>query len=138
MKEFDRDDLKFLLPRTFKSLSKKYILEQIFDEELQARWEPQVGDIIVTNTGNIFVISGNHVLSGDLGGELFFFGGGLCTKDGSNIMNETYSYTMNKSGKWLEEFNNDEIKQNFKNAYHSSFKDFRFVPYPHELELNIR
>ena len=125
MKKFILEDLEFFLPDTFKGLSKGYILNVIFDDRIQNKWVPQVGDVIVGCTGNIFVISGEHDLVEQLGGKLFFFGGGLCNRDGGSVLNETYSSSMNKSGKWINEFK--------VNSSHSSWKDFRFVPYPHEL-----
>jgi len=131
--EFRKDDLLFYLPESFKGLSKEYIMNCIFDESIQKAWIPTVGDVIVGPTGNIFVISAYHHLHGTLGGNLFFFGGGLCNRDGGIIMNETYSSTMNESGKWYG-YNNEGKVVEKPNSYHSSFKDFRFVPYPHELK----
>ena len=94
---------------------------------MQKHWYPQIGDIIVGCTGNIFCISAKHHLDESIGGDLFFFGGGLCSRDGGSYMNETYSSTMNKSGIHYE---HGKPKTNM---YHSAFNDFRFVPYPHEL-----
>lgn len=133
--EFILEDLDFHLPAYFKGISKQYILDCIFDDYIQKSWVPKIGDVIIGSTGNIFVISGKHVLNDVLGGDLFFFGGGLCNKDGGFILNDTYSFTMNKSGKWYEH-TGDGIKV-INNGLHSSFSDFRYVPYPHELETLI-
>ncbi len=134
MKEFNKEVLETFLPESFKGLSKQYVLDAIFNNEIQKNWKPQIGDIIVGSTGNVFVISGDHDLVPELGGKMFFFGGGLCNRDGGNIMNETYCYTMNKSGNSYEYDINLKIKRVMKKFNHSSFKDFRFVPYPHELK----
>lgn len=130
MKKFIKKDLEFYLPESFRGLSKKYIVNKIFDKELQKSWCPRVGDLIVGCTGNIFVISAKEHLHEKLGGDLFFFGGGLCTRDGSCFMNETFCYTMNKSGKWIE-VGVDGHKEK-DNCYHSAIKDFRFIPYINE------
>lgn len=131
MTKFNKEDLEFYLPTSFKGLSKEYILDKIFNKDIQYSWYPKIGDVIVGCTGNIFVISNSHNLVGELGGELFFFGGGMCNRDGGNIMDQTYSYTMNESGKWFTyTANGIEEKKNFN---HSSWKEFRYVPYPHEL-----
>ena len=75
MDVFDRKELEFSLPDSFKGLSKEYILDAIFNTKIQINWKPQEGDIIVGCTGNIFVISGESNLVPELGGKLFFFGG---------------------------------------------------------------
>lgn len=131
MDKFKKEKLEFHLPDNFKGMTKDYIMNVIFDKIVQSKWNPQIGDVIVGCTGNIFVISGEHNLVPELGGKLFFFGGGLCSRDGGYIMNETYAFTMNESGKWYAYGKNGfEEKHNLN---HSSWKDFRFVPYPHEL-----
>lgn len=132
MKQFNREDLEFHLSnKSFKGLSKEYILEKIFDDSIQKKWYPQEGDIIVGCTGNIFVISGSYKLHSSLGGEEFYFGGGTCSRDGGHILNETYCHTMNQSGiKYGWGKNGIEEKED---CYHSSWRDFKFVPYPHEL-----
>ena len=130
MDTFDKEKLIFHLPNQFKSLSKEYILNCIFDEKIQSKWQPTVGDIIVGCTGNIFVISGETVLHNDLGGNRYFFGGSMCSRDGSSYLRETHCYTMNASGVWITWGDNGlEAKEN---PYHSSYHNFRFVPYPHE------
>jgi len=132
MKDFNLEDLEFYLPDSFKGLLKSYILQKIFDEEIQKNWKPKEGDLIVGCTGNIFAISGHHTLVKELGGDLFFFGGGLCTRDGGCILNDTYSYTMNEDGLWYS-YGVSGVEKTANNCYHSSFKDFRYLPYPHEL-----
>ncbi len=129
-KEFNKEDLEFFLPKTFKGLNKQYILDCIFNKEIQDKWQPEEGDVIVGGTGNVFTISNKTHLHEDLGGDLFHFGGGMCSRDGGNIMNETYTYTMNKYGKWIT-WNNGKLTE-IKNFYHSKFSDFKFIPYPHE------
>lgn len=132
MDKFIKEDLEFFLPDSFKGLSKDYILNAIFNKKIQNKWVPKVGDIIVGCTGNVFVISGKHDLHEDLGGVLFFFGGGLCNRDGGNILNSTYCSTLNKDGKYYSYTENGIVAK--KQPHHSSWKEFRFVPYPHELQ----
>lgn len=127
--KFTFEDLEFHLPDIFKGMSKQYLLERIFDNETQENWKPKIGDVIVGVTGNIFVISSKHHLEETLGGDLFFFGGGLYNRDGVCTLNGTYSFTMNKSGKWIQ-----HTKEEVSNSFHSSFSDFRYVPYPHEIK----
>ena len=128
--EFNKEDLEFFLPETFKGLTKQYLLDCIFNEEIQKNWKPREGDVIVGSTGNVWVISGCHKSHESLGGDKFFFGGGLCSRDGGNILNETYTNVLNKDG--LEYRYTKNGIEKFENAYHSKFSDFRFVPYPHE------
>ena len=130
MKKFKKSDIKFFL-KPFKGLTKKYMMECMFNEDIQSKWYPQVGDIIVGSTGNVFVISAVHRLNEKLGGDRFFFGGGMCNRDGGNCMDSTYSYTMNKTGEFIG-WTKDVRLEVMDNPYHSSFSDFRFVPYPHE------
>jgi len=128
MKEFNKENLDFYLnDKSFKGLSKKYIMEAIFNNDIQSKWKPQVGDIIVGCTGNIFVISGMYRLSKNLGGTLYYFGGRSCNRNGGNVLDETYCYTANESGKYIHPLNGEQ-----KNLYHSLIRDFRYVPYPHE------
>ena len=120
---FEQEKLDFFLPKSFKSLTKEYILACIFDEDIQKNWKPSVGDIIVGCTGNVFVISGHQHLIEDLGGDLFLFGGSLCSRDGGSFMNSTQCYAMNRKG----------IKFRNLDTYNvSKFSDYRYVPYPHE------
>lgn len=127
--KFIKESLSFFLPNYYKGLDKDYILAKVFDKEIQENWKPREGDVIVGSTGNIFVISAKRTLVKELGGDLFFFGGGLCNRDGGNLMNETFCHTMNEDGIWYEL----GVQPRTDNIYHSSFKDFRYVPYPHEL-----
>ena len=132
MDTFNREELEFFLPDSFKGLSKAYIIDAIFNSKIQKNWKPQEGDVIVGCTGNVFVISGESNLVKELGGTLFFFGGHMCNRDGGIILNETACFTMNESGTWYTH-TSEGIKPVWNNS-HSSWKDFRFVPYPHELE----
>lgn len=126
--KFNKKDIDFYLrDKTFKGLSKEYIMECIFDDEIQKSWSPQEGDIIVGCTGNIFVISGSHNLNSSLGGRVYFFGGGFCNRDGGCIMDSTYCHTANESGKYIHPLDGEK-----DNLYHSSIRNFRYVPYPHE------
>lgn len=131
--KFRRDKIKFFLPKSFKGLSREYILDCIFNKEIQSKWYPQEGDIIVTDTGNMYVISGEHNLVEELGGKTFFFGGGYCVKGEGHIADDTYCFTMNEFGVYYNYDSEGNIKPT-DNLYHSSWKEFRFVPYPHELE----
>lgn len=126
-KKFNKKDLESYLPNNFKSLSKKYLINCIFDEKIQSEWIPSIGDIIVGCTGNVFVISNIDNLHESLGGKRYYFGGGSCNRNGGNVLDSTYSYTANKSGKYIH-----PIKGEQPNLYHSSIQDFRYVPYPHE------
>lgn len=104
-----------------------------FDEEIQKNWSPQLGDIIVGGTGNIFVISGVDDLHKSMGGKKYYFGGSSCNRDGGNILDSTYCYTANESGKYIHPLDGEK-----ENVYHSSIRNFRYVPYPHERKLNER
>ena len=123
MEEFNKKDLEFYLPDSFKGLSKQYMLDCIFNEKIQKKWSPQEGDVMVGSTGNVFTISGSHDLVERLGGKVFMFGGHLCNRDGGCLCNSTACSLMNREG----------IKGDFEVYDVSSFSDFRFVPYPHEL-----
>lgn len=128
MKEFNKEDLEFHLnDELFKGLHKDYIMEAIFNSDIQNKWQPQVGDIIVGCTGNIFVISGLDKLHEKLGGNRYYFGGSSCNRDGGNVLDSTYCYTANEIGKYIHPLNGEQ-----ENLYHSSIRDFRYVPYPHE------
>ena len=127
-REFIRTELEFHLPQLFKGLSKEYMLKCIFDEEIQQNWTPQIGDIIIGSTGNVFVISGKSNLHEDLGGPLYFFGGLLCGDD-EGFLCDTLSFTANESGRWYHPYRGEEM-----NLYHSSIREFKYVPYPHEIE----
>jgi len=129
---FNKEDLDFYLKDEFKSLSKEYMMNCIFNEDIQNNWHPRVGDIIIGCTGNIFVISGHTILNESLGGEKFFFGGSSCSRDGSNFMNSTMCFTCNESGINYIRNKSGELVE-FDDPYHSSYKKFRYVPYPHEV-----
>lgn len=128
--DFNKEDLEFYLKdEPFKGLSKEYILETIFNEDIQKKWQPQIGDIIVGCTGNIFVISGMSALDEKLGGNLYYFGGGSCNRDGGHILDSTYCFTANEDGKFIHPLEGEQ-----ENLYHSSIRKFRYVPYPHEID----
>ncbi len=129
MKMFNKEDLKFFLPKEFKGLSKQYLLNCIFNEVIQSKWNPSVGDIIVGKTGNIFVISVVDTLHEALGGTRYYFGGGSCNRDGGHFLDSTFYYTANESGIYYH-----PSKGKIENLNHSSIRDFRYVPYPHELK----
>jgi hypothetical protein len=128
MEKFDREELEFFLPDRFKGLSKDYLMDCIFNEDIQKRWSPQKGDIMVGPTGNIFVISVVEQLHESIGGRKYYFGGGSCNRDGGSVLDSTYYFTANRSGKYIHPTKGEQT-----NPYHSSIKNFRFVPYPHEL-----
>lgn len=123
MDKFDTETLDFHLPTAYKGMTKSYMLSCMFNSKIQKKWIPGVGDVIVGETGNIFVISGMHHLKEELGGPLYFFGGGLCNRDGGCNLNSTKSYVMNKDGKKYTELDVHRI---------SKVSEFRYVPYPHE------
>ena len=121
-KQFNKEDLEFYLnDEPFKGLSKEYIMEAIFNSDIQNKWHPQVGDIIVGETGNIFVISAMDRLHERLGGDRYYFGGGYCNRDSA------YCFTANESGKYIHPLNGEQF-----NLYHHSIREFKYVPYPHE------
>lgn len=128
MKKFDKELIEFHLNNTpFKGLSKEYIMEAMFNKKVQSHWIPKKGDIIVGSTGNIFVISGMDRLDESLGGNLYYYGGGSCNRDGGGVLDSTYCFTANESGKYIHPLDGE-----IENLYHSSIRDFRYVPYPHE------
>jgi len=129
MEKFIKEDLEFFLPnKPFKGLSKEYILEAIFNDEIQKKWTPQVGDIIVGSTGNIFVISGTTNLHERIGGKMYFFGGSLCNRDGGSALDSTCCFTANESGVYYHPLYGEQ-----QNLNHSSIRKFKYVPYPHEI-----
>lgn len=128
MKEFKKETLESYLPSSFKSLKKDYMIKCMFDDKIQKRWNPSIGDVIVGCTGNIFVIGSVDYLNEKLGGKKYYFGGGSCNRDGGNVLDSTFCYTANESGKYIHPTEGEQ--QNF---YHSSIRDFRYVPYPHEI-----
>lgn len=126
--KFDIEDLEFYLKdKPFKGLPKNYILKAIFNTKIQKNWKPQIGDVIVGCTGNIFVISGLDRLHESLGGNRYYFGGSCCNRDGGIALDSTYCFTANESGKYIHPLNGP-----VDDPYHSSIRDFRYVPYPHE------
>ena len=128
MNEFNKEDLQFYLTdKPFKGLSKEYIMEAIFKNDIQKKWQPKLGDVIVGCTGNIFVISGVEELHTSLGGTMYYFGGGSCNRNGGNVLDSTYCHTANEDGKYIHPLNGEQ-----QNSYHSSIRKFRYVPYPHE------
>lgn len=132
MKQFNREDIEFFLSdESFKGLSKEYILDAMFDNDIQKNWKPQIGDIIVGCTGNIFVISGMDRLHEKLGGNMYYFGGSSCNRNGGNVLDSTFCFTANENGKYIHPLNGEE-----ENLNHSSIRDFKFVPYPHEKEVS--
>ncbi len=122
--EFEYDTIEFFVndDNEFK-INKSHILSMCFNEEVQSRWKPKVGDIILGKTGNLFVISSSERLNESIGGTLFFFGGGTYFyNDGTK---GTYCYTMNESGTRYNSF-----KESTDDLYHSSFSEFRWIPRP--------
>jgi hypothetical protein len=131
IEKFKKSDIDFHLKGSFKGLSKKYMMDCIFNASIQEKWKPQIGDIIVGCTGNIFVIGNIEKLHPDLEGERCYYGGSMCSRDGSSFMRETCCYTMNKSGKYIGW--GEEGLEEQENPYHGSYSNYRFVPYPHEI-----
>lgn len=126
---FKIENLKCYLPSSFKGLSFYYMLYCIFNKDIQKKWVPKLGDIIVGETGNIFVISNVDNLHESIGGTRYYFGGGSCNRDGGNVLDSTYSSTANESGIYYHPIDGEQ-----QNYYHSSIRDFRYVPYYHELQ----
>ena len=116
--KFIREDLEFYLPETFRELTKEYILECIFNDEIQKNWKPQEGDVMVGCTGNIWVIASKYDYHESIGGTMYFFGGTIGRIGGVN-QSIASCHTMNESGKWIEEGTH---------FGHSSIKNFRFIP----------
>lgn len=88
-------------------------------KELQSQWNPEVGDFMSTKgsycgdvvecnetnlceecleMSNVFVISGEFTFVEETGGQHWFFGGSPCARGGGNRMNDTYCFTMTRSG----------------------------------------
>lgn|SRR5574343_507544 len=88
--------LEFYLPNEFKGMTKQYILDCYFNDKIQNNWSPNIVDVIVGNTGNIFVISGHHRTTETLGGNIYFFGGFLYAEADSCRMTKHTCYAMNK------------------------------------------
>jgi hypothetical protein len=99
--------------------SVKYRIMCYKAKEVQQLWSPTEGDFMVAKASycgendecsednvcteclemsNIFVISGGFTFSQELGGQHWFFGGSPCVRGGGNRMNDTYCFTMTKSG----------------------------------------
>jgi len=114
MKEFDKETLEFSLPKRFKGLEREYIIDCIFDEEIQKNWKPGVSDLIVGCIGTIFVISAVDNSHERLSGKRYYFNDGSYNKDGGRAL--------------------DSEEQSI--LYHSSIRDFRYVPYPHERSIS--
>lgn len=131
MKKFNKEKLEFFLPEKFKGLSKKYILHCVFNEKIQKLWKPQIGDIIVGQTGNVFVISGHHTGHESVGGDSYLFGGSFCNRNGGHLMDSTHCFVMNKDG--LQYTHYEDIEGPYNNLNWSKIEDYRYVPYPHEL-----
>lgn len=123
---FKKEDLEFHLPDTVMRLSKKYIMECIFDKKIQESWKPSFGDLMIGPTGNAFVISSVYPYHESIGGTMYFYGGGNCSKDSNGVMDSTYCYTANESGNYFH-----PLKGIMPNPYHSSIRKFRYVPYPY-------
>lgn len=123
-----KSTLKQYLPKQFKGLTKKYMLEQIFNEDIQKNWNPTTGDIMVGKAGNVFVISNTEQKHASIGGTVYYFGGTSCNRNGGCVLDDTICYTANESGIWYH-----PIKGKQENPYHSCIRDFRYVPYPHEI-----
>ena len=130
--DFNFKDLEFYLPNSFKGMSKDYMLHSIFNETIQRTWKPRVGDVIVGPTGNIFVIAGYHTLVPELGGTAYFFAPVFCSRDGSNVISDTICSVLNESG--LKYSYTDIGIKAAEDTYYDSWKNYRYVPYPHELE----
>jgi hypothetical protein len=122
--KFNKEALEFHLPNNFKGLSKQYMIDCIFNKNIQEKWKPGIGDVIIGETGNVFVISDKHNLVEDLGGPIYMFGGYLCNRGGGCLMNSTACYLMNRDG----------VNPDLEVYSVSKFSAFRFVPYPHEKE----
>ena len=123
MEQFKKKSMAYFIDQGVKGLPKEYILDAIFDEKMQEMWHPQVGDIIVGSTGNVFVISGKQSFHEDIGGDVYFFGGTMAAMNGC-IMDTPTCYTMNHDGLFMHS------RKKFPG--HGSWHEFRFVPYPHE------
>lgn len=124
--KFNKKDLEFYLPERIMRLPKKYVMECIFNEDIQKKWKPKFGDLMIGPTGNAFVISAVYPYHESIGGTMYFFGGGNYSRNGDGVMDSTYCYTANESGKYFH-----PIKGVIPNSFHSSIRKFRYVPYPY-------
>lgn len=114
--EFKRDNLKIYLPDLFCGMDKEYMLNVIFEDTIQKLWKPDVGDIMVTPTGNVFPISGRN-------GDLFMFGGSVCTDKDGGLMKSTRCSVMSESGNIPEGVD----------YFVSKRECFRWIPLPHQI-----
>ena len=130
--KFNWETLEFFLPVLFKNLSKGYMLDCIFDDEIQKKWKPKIGDIIVNSSGNIFVISNHDSFSEEFGGDTYYFGGGLYNNYDGIIFNQTYCFVLNNDGMRYYRDKDCKIQKEFNSSY-SKISDYRFIPYPHEI-----
>lgn len=113
-------------------------------KELQSKWNPKVGDFMSTKASfcdeedecsknnvcedclemsNVFVISGESTFVEEIGGQHWFYGGSPCVKGDGNRMNDTYCFTMTRSG-------HSEIDQ----YYASSPEDKIWLPRQDQLQ----
>lgn len=101
---FNKEDLEFYLPNSFRGMSKQYILDAVFDDDLQKSWVPAVGDAIVGPTGNIFVISGAHLMHEDLGGHVIHLWRWhvltrrVCIHDGDVLLHDEQRWEVDNVG----------------------------------------
>lgn len=129
------ENISFLMPESFKGMPKSYMLACAFHPDIQENWQPQTGDVMVGQTGNVFVISGMFTLVEEFGGPLFYFGTHPCATD-SSIMDSNCSFVMNKSG-LKHDYSRDAL---VTHPRYSKISKFRFIPYPHEntyLDFNL-
>jgi hypothetical protein len=99
--------------------------------EVQQAWDPNEGDWMATKQEfmpNIYVISGKHELTEELGGTMWFFDGHLCNRDGGCLANQTATNCMNRKGIKFYGLNTFTV---------ASINEFVFIPRQDQLQKMI-
>lgn len=122
-------------------LSLEYRLMCLNAEEIQDKWQPQIGDYMLVKAGycydndnikcnnknpcpsclemdNVFVISGEFEFAKEIGGKHWFYGGGNCARNGNRLADDTFCFVMTETG--YSEISNE--------CYRSSKKEMLWLP----------
>lgn len=127
---FTEEDLKDII-RPIRGLSVDYIIKCALDQKIQKEWVPQIGDMILGITGNMFVISAVDEYAEEVGGTQYYFGGHKAWTICENKRKEIYScYVFNNDGVKYKLIDANFEPLNYLESFGmSSKKDFRFIPY---------
>lgn len=55
--------LELFLPDEFQGLSKEYIIDNVFNIEIQKKWVPKLGDITVSLMGDLYILENDDKVS---------------------------------------------------------------------------